>query len=565
MKRTRKSTRHDRRSQHHLQFERLEPRSLLAVASFYFDFYEDVGGIPGEQINDNTVEAGKAFFVEIRAREHDPRASGLAAIALDIAWDAPLLQVVEPFDPREAVTPNLPVLVRGTLHQDGRAVLPFLLNNEVRQEIGHIDGLGGFALESLGVGRPIGSDGDDRFVKETMRGFSTSDDHFAWLHFQAEQTGESVFTMRQGRLRITTLPVASLSDAYLYFETKTLTIVAPSETISAENSIQPSDAVVVELSTPPTSPVLSTAPPVVAMPQIEVITPSERVQFTTALGSATGSSLLVRPAFPDDNKFIEVSNSGNAPLTISEIHINVPDVTVASGGKPVVVQPGETKKLGLTYAPSTPNATDATVQSFDVSNGLVIVSNAANAPVVEIGLRGDSTFDADTNYDGRVDLGDLISFDQHFGLQSGDAAYRPPIDPNGDGVIDVTDLRPFAAHFHRSREVPSIAPVRSSVPATGEGESHTISAPSSNVCVSGPGLRTNGSLAPQDAARSVPTITARSASFVGPLLPYEYATHLLLADPTSQLTSPADPTKLDDELVDVLATDVDSQFGPLVL
>lgn len=565
MKRRRKATRHDRRSQNHLQFERLEPRSLLAVASFYFDFYEDVGGMPGEQIIDNTVEAGKAFFVEIRAREHDPRASGLAAIALDIAWDAPLLQVVEPFDPREAVTPNLPVLVRGTLHQDGRAVLPFLLNNEVRQEIGHIDGLGGASLSSLGAGHPIGSDGNDRFVKETMRGLSTTDDHFAWLHFQAEQPGESLFTMRQGRLRISTLPVASLSDAYLYFETKSIVIVEPSDAPTVENLIQPVDAVVTELSTPPTSPVLSTAPPVVAMPQIEVITPSEHVQFTTAIGSATGSSLLVRPAFPDDNKFIEVSNSGKAPLTITEIRVNAPDVTVASSDKPVVVQPGETMKLGLTYTPSTPNATDATVQSFDVSNGLVIISNAANAPVVEIGLRGDSTFDADTNYDGRVDVGDLISFDQHFGLRAGDAAYRPQIDPNGDGVINVADLRPFAAHFHRSRALPSIAPVRSSVPATGEGESHTINSPSSNVCVAGPGLRTNGSLAPQDAARSMPQTTVRSASFIGPLLPHEHATHLLLADPTSQLTSLADPNELDNELVDVLATDVDSQFGPLVL
>jgi hypothetical protein len=301
------------------------------------------------------------------------------------------------------------------------------------------------------------------------------------------------------------------------------------------------------------------------MPQIEVITPGERVQFTTALGSATGASLLVRPAFPDDNKFIEVSNSGNAPLTITDIRVKAPDVTVASGGKPVIVQPGETKTLGLTYAPSTPNATNATVQSFDVANGLVIVSNAANAPVVEIGLRGDSTFDADTNYDGRVDLGDLISFDRHYGLHAGDDAYRPQIDPNGDGVIDVTDLRPFAAHFHRSRKVPVVEPVRSSVPATAEGEGHTINAPSSNVCVAGPGLRTNGSLAPQNAARSVPQATARSTSFVGPLLPHEHATHLLLADPTSQLTSPADPNELDDELVDVLATDVDSQFSPLVL
>jgi hypothetical protein len=558
MKRTRKSTRQDRRSGNHLQFERLEQRTLLAVASFYFDFYEDAGGVPGALIADNTVEAGEEFFVEIRAQEHDPRFSGLADISLDIAWDAPLLDVVEPFDASEAVTPNLPVLIRGTLHQDGNAVFAFLLNNELRRNIGHIDGLGGSSLSSLGAGHPIGSDGNDRYVKETLRGLSTTDDHFAWLHFQAEQPGESVFTMRQGRLRISTLPVANLTAAHLRFETKTLTIVAPSETNSAENSIQPIDAVVAELSTPPTSPAPSTAPQVVAMPRIEVTMPSERVQFTTAIDSAAAASPLVRPAFPDDDKFIEVSNTGDAPLNITEIRVNVPDVTVASGDPPIVVQPGETKKLGLTYAPSTPNATDATVQSFDVSNGLVIVSNAANAPVVEVGLRGDSTFDADTNYDGQVDLADLISFEQHFGLQAGDDNYSPQIDPNGDGVIDVTDLRPFAAHYNRSRDVPLIAPVLSSARTSAEGEGHTISSSSTNVCVAGPGLRTEGSLAPPVAARSELKTTVRSTSFVGPLLPHERATHLLLADPTNRLASLADPNQLDDELVDVLATDVES-------
>ncbi|MEX1027596.1 MAG: hypothetical protein WD049_06260, partial [Candidatus Paceibacterota bacterium] len=318
MKRTRKSTWRRCRSRNYLRFERLEQRVLLAVASFSIDFYEDAGGIPGELITDDTVEVGEAFFVEIRAREHDPGASGLGGIFLDIAWDAPLLEIVEPFDPHAAVTPNLPVLVRGTLHQDGPAILPFLINNEVRQDIGHIDGLGGAALESLGVGRPIGSDGDDRYVKESFQGYSTTDDHFAWLHFHAEQPGESVFTMRQGGLRITTLPVANLKDAHLRFETKTLTIVEPSSTISAETSHVPVNTVVVELDAPPIDPMTSPDPQVTDLPRIEVTVPGEQVRFTTAIDSTAGASPLVRPAFPDDGKFIEVSNTGDALLTITD-------------------------------------------------------------------------------------------------------------------------------------------------------------------------------------------------------------------------------------------------------
>jgi hypothetical protein len=228
MKWTRTFAKRISRSRPRLRLERLEDRSLLAVASFAVNLYHDDGGVPGAPLADDTVEVGQSFFAQIVAREHDPGVSGLAGISLDIAWDADVLNVVEPFDPTKAVTPNLPLFVDGRLYQNEPPSLPFLLDNRIRQNVGHIDGLGGSAFPASGVGQPIGSDGDDRFVKPYLLGLSTTDDHFAWLHFRAEQAGEAVLTMRQGGLRIATMPVLSLSGNQLHFETQIVTVVEPS-------------------------------------------------------------------------------------------------------------------------------------------------------------------------------------------------------------------------------------------------------------------------------------------------------------------------------------------------
>ena len=228
MKWTRKSAERRSLGRPRLRFEQLEDRSLLAVVSFAVNLYEDDGGVPGLPLAEDTVTVGQAFFAQIVASEHHPGFSGLAAVFVDIAWDADVLDVVEPFDPRDAVTQNLPLFVGGQLHQETQPDLPFLLENRIRENVGHIEGLGGLASTASQMGKPIGSDGDDRFVKTGLLGLSTTDDHFAWLHFRAEQAGEAVLSMRQGGLRIATMPVSSLSGEQLHFETQIVTVVEPS-------------------------------------------------------------------------------------------------------------------------------------------------------------------------------------------------------------------------------------------------------------------------------------------------------------------------------------------------
>jgi hypothetical protein len=248
MKWTRKSAERHSLRRPRLRFEQLEDRSLLAVVSFAINLYEDDGGVPGLPLAEDTVSVGQAFFAQVVAREHHPGFSGLASVFVDIAWDADVLDVVEPFDPRDAVTPNLPLFVGGVLHQETQPGLPFLLGNRIRDNVAHIEGLGGLASTSSQMGKPIGSDGDDRYVKTGLLGLSTTDDHFAWLHFRAEQAGEAVLSMRQGGLSIATMPVSSLSGDQLHFETQVVTVIEPSVTAkTTEHAALPANAPTVEV------------------------------------------------------------------------------------------------------------------------------------------------------------------------------------------------------------------------------------------------------------------------------------------------------------------------------
>jgi hypothetical protein len=181
------------------------------------------------------VEVGQSFFAQITAREYHPGFSGLGAVSVDVAWDADVLSIVEPFDPRDAVTSNLPLFVGGRLLQEDSSIRPFVVDGQIRQNVGTIDGLGGSAFPAYDIGRPVGSDGDDRYVKSQFLGYSTTDDHFAWLHFRAEQAGQALLTMRQNQLGIVTLPTSRLSSKQLHFEFQAVTVVPASE--SAETSL----------------------------------------------------------------------------------------------------------------------------------------------------------------------------------------------------------------------------------------------------------------------------------------------------------------------------------------
>jgi hypothetical protein len=186
---------------------------MLAVAAFTVNLYEDVGGVPGEPVTQDTVQVGDTFFVEIMARELDPVLAGLGAVAIDIAWDPNVLEEADaPFDPSTLVTSDLPLFQGGAL------------NNRT----GTIEDLRGAAFLSSHSGRAIGNLFPERF---------------ALLHFKALQAAEaSTLSMNQGRSRIVTVPVSSLWGDDLRFESQTITVVeAPESTDTTGGGAPPAD------------------------------------------------------------------------------------------------------------------------------------------------------------------------------------------------------------------------------------------------------------------------------------------------------------------------------------
>jgi hypothetical protein len=181
-----------------LAVERLEDRSLLAVAAFTIELREDDGGVPGDVIAADEVGVGDCFFVEIRAQEFHPLYKGLHGVALNIAWDPSVLEEIDAgFDLAQILTDNLPLFRGGTL--DNAA--------------GTINNLSGSAFHASGIGRAIGDGTPERF---------------ALLHFRAETaTAATSIRMSEGASSIVTQPAATFASSQLSFEQQTIAIAPP--------------------------------------------------------------------------------------------------------------------------------------------------------------------------------------------------------------------------------------------------------------------------------------------------------------------------------------------------
>ena len=187
-----------------LRVERLEDRSLLAVAAFTIELREDNGGLPGDVISADEIAAGDCFYVEILAQEFHPLYKGLHGVALNIAWDPSVLEEIDSgFDLAQIISENLPLFRGGTL--DNAA--------------GTIDNLSGSAFHASGIGRAIGDGTPERF---------------ALLHFRAESaTAATSIRMSEGASSIVTQPAATFSSSQLSFEEQSLAIAAAAETTLA--------------------------------------------------------------------------------------------------------------------------------------------------------------------------------------------------------------------------------------------------------------------------------------------------------------------------------------------
>ncbi len=374
-----------------------ESWTVAADVQLFVDIYTDAGGNPGARLDDDTVYVGQQFFVVISAADLRATPAGLIALAIDMAWDAALLvEIDDPFDPADPgsrlVTPSFPLFRGGTL--DAAA--------------GSVDELQGASLPEAGEGAALGVGAPEVF---------------SVLHFQALAVSDGMplsVLLGNGGVAL----ADGETEFLLGIEPLVLTILEAPRLEVQDSSGDPAD---------------------------------QRIAFQTPLSQyrpRVSDSPLVRPNYPDDRQYVDVANSGESPLTISEILVNAPDVSVTPSltGDPsddVVLLPGQIQRFVLRYAPSVPTAADPTRQDFDLTDGLVILSNAENAPRLEIALRGRSTYNSDITYDGKVNFAELGILNSRFGRKAGDADWDPTADINGDGRINLADLGLFNAEFGR--------------------------------------------------------------------------------------------------------------------
>ena len=161
------------------------------------------------------------------------------------------------------------------------------------------------------------------------------------------------------------------------------------------------------------------------------------IQFTTPLSQFRADfsdSELVRPSYPDNQQYLDITNTGDGVLNISEININADGVTADIPDGDILINPDTTQRIQLTYTPSAAN------ENFSIDDGITIVSNAANDSTTSVSLSGKSTFDSDISYDGIVSFGDLGSLNANWGSENADAGWDASADINGDGSVNSSDV-----------------------------------------------------------------------------------------------------------------------------
>ena len=161
-----------------LQLEPLEPRIVCAAVVVEFS------------INDDCVEVGETFVVDITVRDFHPWTGGLATVSVDVQWTGP----VELVD--YAITDVLAGHIVGAITPNS---IDDLSGGSSHAYFGGIQTLGNFR-----------------------------DEVFASLEFRATGSGEVEFTANEGRNGIIPVPTAVFQPGQIEFAPATMHVFAES-------------------------------------------------------------------------------------------------------------------------------------------------------------------------------------------------------------------------------------------------------------------------------------------------------------------------------------------------
>lgn len=174
---------------------------------------------------------------------------------------------------------------------------------------------------------------------------------------------------------------------------------------------------------------------------LDVIRNVDRVPPVSGISSPEPGAKNVSASAPVS---VEVWDFGQGiDLTATTLVIN----GVATG----IVPTGTSKKVALTYQPTTPLSGVVVVglQSRDLAVSPAS-ANSVNREIFRFTVAGAQVLQGDIDQDGRVDGTDLLRFARRFGTRRTDPLYSEVADFNGDNSIDGQDLAILASNFGKS-------------------------------------------------------------------------------------------------------------------
>ncbi|QDS89708.1 hypothetical protein EC9_39080 [Rosistilla ulvae] len=271
---------------------------------------------------------------------------------------------------------------------------------------GFIDELTGASFESAGIGRAIGDGVAETFVTLTFVALKPTD-------------GSAI--------------TVSLGDGGVGLVGDTSG--APIDVADAETNVEIATAAL---------------PPLI---QISTSGTGGGLEFV-APGNNGVQSTLLRPGSVDSLQYIEIANVGETVLEVYEIQFGVAGLSIAASDLALAdgftVAPGQSQRIAVEFT-----ATQA--GSVNESEGIVVVSNAGNRGRYAISATAETTYAADLNLDGRVNIADVVLLDSVFGQTRGDGMYSENHDPNLDGSIDLGDFGLLNAQFGMQQSSESFA------------------------------------------------------------------------------------------------------------
>ena len=246
-----------------------------------------------------------------------------------------------------------------------------------------------------------------------------------------------------------TLDVVIKNDGNTVLQVEGISASDPAYTLSADIlSLEPGESDTIEVTFSPeevgfVSPAhVTISSNVFASPTINVITSGRGVVEEPKISVQIDTVYFGEVNFGDERSLdLPIGNLGTGLLNVLEITSDSPQVTVSQTS--LIITPGETRSVRVTYRPQTNQARSGSIRIIS-NDSTVIVPWIAKEPLVTTAI-----VTGDFDGDGDVDFDDFFLFAGVFGSQREDPGFDPTYDLDDSGDVGFDDFFIFAANFGR--------------------------------------------------------------------------------------------------------------------